>query len=173
MPNDEQFVQGNQKLRQRIATIRRKLNLPVMVDQLGELLWRRTLNRFDRQVDPDGRTWKALEASTMRTRGAKGYPELPALRRSGTLRAAIKIIKGNAAGSTYTNTGAGVRIGIPATAGVYTQDGRAIPIVRVARYMNNGTPDVPARRFLGIGRLDVKAVDSYLRRRGDAAIQES
>jgi len=53
----------------------------------------------------------------------------------------------------FTNTGAGIRIGITdpdiATYGVV---------------QNRGNGRVPARRFLGIGRLDVKAVDSKLRR---------
>lgn len=168
MDEAERFVQGNQKLKQRIATIRSNLNLPPMIDELGRLLLRRTIDRFDRQVDPDGNPWKPLAPVTMRRRGEMGYPELPALRRSGTLRAAIQVLKGSASGSTYINTGASLRIGVDSRAGSYERvGGSPVSVAQVARYMQNGTPNVPARRFLGIGRLDVKAVDSYLRRRAD------
>lgn len=74
--------------------------------------------------------------------------------RTGKLRASIRMIRGGA-GAMYTNTGAGFRIGI--------QDPE---VAEYARYQQNGVPGrIPARRLIGIGRLDVKAVDSLMRRR--------
>lgn len=177
MASDDDFVGGMAKLKKRIATIRARLSLPPLINEIGELLLKRTLERFDRQVDPNGTPWKALAPATLRRRRESGYPELPALNRSGQLRAAIQIIKTRiSAGTLYINTGAGVRIGVSSTANAtyekMSEKSKPVSVAEVAHYMQNGTGHIPARKFLGIGRLDIKAVDSMLRRRADDAIRE-
>lgn len=150
---DTPYVKGADKLAARIATIRRNLNVPVMTSEIGELLLKRTKDRFDKEVDPDSKPWKPLAPSTIERKRRGGYGDAKKLVRKGDLRNAIQIIRGGA-GTTFTNTGAGVRIGVDDP----TQ-------VSKASAQNKGTARIPARRFLGIGALDVKAVDSYLRRR--------
>lgn len=162
MATDNQYVRGADKLARRINTIRARLSLPALTDEIGDLLLRRTLQRFDQEVDPNNRPWRPLAIATLERKRRLGYGNNNMLVREGTLRNSIKKITGRNAGATYANTGAGVRIGI------------ADPkVAEYARAQNQGVPGrIPARRFLGVGRLDVKAVDSFLRRRGDAAVGE-
>lgn len=160
--SDTRFVHGAARLSQRIETIRRNLALPVLTNEIGELLLRRTMDRFDREVDPDGTPWQELAATTIAAKRRQGYGNKGKLVRTSKLRNSIKMIRGSNAGTIFTNTGAGVRIGI------------ADPeVVQYARIQNNGNRTTPARRFLGVGRLDVKAVDSFLRRRGTMALAQS
>lgn len=150
---DTEFVRGAERLGRRIATIRENLRLPVMTQEIGELLLRRTHERFDREVDPDGRPWVPLAPSTIEIKRRLGYGNKGKLKRTEALRRSIRIIRGGL-GTTFTNTGAGVRIGIESP-----------KIAEYGKAQNQGTDRIPARRFLGIGRLDVKAVDSLLRRK--------
>lgn len=154
MINDTPYVRGAQRLGQRIASIRAAYALPPLVDEISALLLKRTLERFDREVDPDNRPWRPLTAYTLQRREKEGYGPGPILQRTKTLRSSIRVIRGAAVGATYANTGAGSRIGVddPET-------------VQRAAVHNKGSAHIPARRFLGIGRLDVKAVDSLLRRK--------
>lgn len=153
MAIDTPYVRGAEKLSRRIATIRANLNLPALTNEIAGLLLVRTLARFDAEMTPNGSKWKPLATATMMTRRHQGFdPGHPMLVRSGTLRRSIAIIRGGA-GSTYTNTGADSRIGI--------QDPK---IATYARVLNRGGGKIPARQFLGISQLDVKAVDSLMRR---------
>lgn len=154
MVKDTPFVRGSAKLQQRIRTISRTLGLPALMPEVGDLLYARTMRRFDRQVDPDENAWPPLAESTLRRKKAEGFEGKPPLVRKGDMRNAIRLIVGNATGATYTNTGAGFRIGIA------EED-----IAEYATIQNRGNQRIPARRFLGIGRLDVKAVDSLMRRK--------
>ena len=153
----DRFVYGARRLQVRIATIRAALVLPALSQELGKLLVRRTLERFDREVDPGERPWKALKTDTLKRRSGSGSTKI--LNRTGALRGAIRLIRGGQ-DSIYTNTGAGVRIGV--------DDPRQLT---KARTHQRGYPkgNIPARRFLGIGKNDVKSVDSFLRRRADVA----
>lgn len=153
--NDTKFVGGVQKLSQRIAHIRATLFVPALVNELGELLLRRTLDRFDREVDPDGRDWAPLKESTLARRRRDGKKGSKKLFVTGAMRGDIKLIRGSAIGAIATNTGAGVRIGVTDPAQV-TKAG--------AHNYGRGSPQ---RRFLGIGRLDIKSVDSFMRRRSE------
>lgn len=154
MVADTRFVQGAEKLARRIATIRDKLSLPNLMPEIGDLLYKRTLDRFRRMEDPDGNPWLALAPSTLRRKAAEGFGDQPSLVRKGYLRDSIQLIRGSIASATFINTGAGIRIGI-------TDPGVAL----YGKVQNKGSRHVPARRFLGIGRLDIKAVDSLLRRK--------
>lgn len=154
---DTKFVDGAEKLKRRIATITASLALPAMMNEIGELLLRRTLRRFDAEVDPDNQKWKPLASETLqRRKRSGGYEGKKILVQTGEMRKAIDIIRGGA-GSVYTNTGAGVRIGI--------QDEE---IAVRGRVHNSGLGGIPQRRFLGIGKTDIGSVDQFLRRRADA-----
>jgi hypothetical protein len=163
---DTRFVHGAARLSQRIATLRARLALPEVVPEIGALLLRRTLDRFDHELDPDGQHWKPLTEDTFKRRGYLNKEQARAglhqmLVRTGTLRDSIALIRGGL-DSTFTNTGAGLRIGIPASA----RDARGELVSAYARIQNR------ERRFLGIGALDVKAVDGLLRRIGAQAADE-
>lgn len=150
---DTKYVSGVAALKRRIATIRETLQLPPMMDAIGDLMVKRTLTRFDAEVDASGRDWAPLSVSTLRKRARAGTGKKK-LNETGAMRAAIKLIRGSAAGAVYTNTGAGFRIGISDPA--QTLKGAV---------HNKGTDTVPQRRFLGVGSLDVKAVASLMHRR--------
>lgn len=151
---DNRFVRGADKLKRRLDTIVAGLALSGLTEGVGELLLRRTLKRFDSEVDPDGRPWVPLARSSLQRRKRNpGNSSGKILVQTRAMRNAIKLIRGGA-GSVYTTTGVGHRIGIQ-------DEGIAVR----ARVHNLGLGHVPQRRFLGVGRLDVKSVDSYLRRR--------
>lgn len=151
---DTKYVRGAERLGRRIATIRAAVSVPVLVREANELLLRRTLDRFDREVDPDGKPWPALAGSTLeRRKRANGFVGKPKLVQTGELRASIQLIRGGE-GTLYTNTGAGGRIGIEGDEA----------LVGKARAHQRGYKNIPVRRFLGIGKNDVTAVDGLLRR---------
>ena len=156
---DSPYVSGAAKLSKRIATIRAALAVPVLTKEIGELLLRRTLDRFEREVDPNYTPWRPLASSTLaRRKRAGGVPGAKILQQTGAMKKSIKIIRGDNTGTIYTNTGAGVRIGI--------EDEEQVP---KARAHQRGTPRIPVRKFLGIGSRDVNAVDGLLRRAASKA----
>ncbi len=154
MANDSQYTRGVAKLSQRIKTIRANIDLPDLTADIGALLLRRTKDRFNREIDPDYVRWQELAPLTLLRKRQGGYADKGKLKRTEQLFKSIHIIKGRVTGSVFTNTGASLRIGI--------DDPNE---VEKAAAQNYGTPRIPARRFLGIGRLDVKAVDGLMRRR--------
>jgi hypothetical protein len=154
MATDNEYVRGAARLSRRIETIRARYTLPPLVAEIGALLLKRTRERFARELTPDYTPWAALKPATLRRKAAEGFGDEQKLVRRGKLRDSIQVIAGGV-GSTFFNTGAGIRIGI------------ADPeVADYARRLNNGTPGrMTARRFLGIGALDVRSVDSFLRRK--------
>ena len=153
MTTDTRFVRGADRLQRRIAAIRRSINLPEMTNEIGTLIYARTMRRFDREVDPDEKPWPELKEDTRKRKIREGLGVRKMLVASGDLRRSIKLIRGGL-GTTFFNTGAGVRIGV--------EDKK---VAQYARVHQQGLGEIPARRFLGIGRLDIKAVDSLLRRK--------
>jgi len=153
---DTKFVRGAAKLSQRIKTIRNSIALPSMVEEITDLLLKRTWRRFDRQVDPNENKWEPLKESTISEKKRSGFGDQPTLVRTKAMRKAIHAIRGGF-GSTYFNTGAGGRIGIDDP-----------EITEYARVQNKGdkSHNIPARRFLGLGALDIRAVDGLMRRKG-------
>lgn len=151
---DTRFVRGAERVRRRIATITANTQIALNSGLLESLLLRRVKERFLRGVDADGRPWPPLRPSTVRRKKGKAAP----LQRSGDLFKAIAVIRGSNQGTFASATGAGFRIGI--------EDPE---IAEYARLMNNGfwharaKRMIPPRRFLGVGALDRKAVDSALR----------
>ena len=150
---DTKYVRGATKLKARIATLRRNLDLPGLMEETKTLLLRRTMQRFDAEVDPDYKPWADLKPSTLKRKKSHGHGSAKKLVESRDMRGAIKVIRGGA-GTTFTNTGAGFRIGIE------DED-----IAEYGRVQNRGKKGLVARRFLGIGARDVKSVDNLLRRR--------
>lgn len=160
---DTHYVRGAQKLGRRIASVKQALSVAVVVELAGPYMKRRTLERFDKEVDPDDNPWARLSRSTVLRRKRKpgtrmknGRPKI--LDDSGSMRAAIKAIRGRADGAVYTNTGAGVRIGIT--------DPKQLAKAFVHQ---RGWDRTPQRRFLGVGRKDTDAISAMLRRAAERA----
>ena len=154
MAKDTPYVRGAEKLKRRIDTVRTNLNLPGMTAEIAGLLLVRTMQRFDAEMTPNGSKWKPLKEATIQRRLRDGFGGAhPILKQTGTLRDSIAVIKGGS-GSTYFNTGAESRIGV--------QDP---DVAKYARVQNKGGKGIVARKFLGISQLDVKAVDSLMRRK--------
>lgn len=152
MALDNDSIRGADRLVTRLRTLREQYDISDMMDGVAKLLLERTLDRFDRQVAPDGEPWADLLPTTL-ARRRKDYSGKPPLVRTGKLRASIGAIKGGS-GSVFTNTGAGVRIGI-----------QNPEIAAYAGVQTRGNRHVTARPFLGVSDLDVRAVDGFLRRR--------
>jgi phage gpG-like protein len=130
-----------------------------MTEAISIMLHRRTMERFDKEIEPSGKRWAPLSEYTLGDprAGAQGRR---ILNRTGKLRSSIRIIRGGL-GSTFTNTGAGARIGI--------QDPE---MAEIGAALNKGVQGrIPARKFLGIGPTDIASVDAYLRRRGNEALR--
>lgn len=148
-------VTGDKALLARIATIQSGVGTLVSRERLGAFLLRRMLDRFDREEDPTGKRWASRSANT------KGSHKL--LNRTGVLRSSIGVLGGAGGTGFGVATGAGFRIGVRAHT-VKDSSGRAINPAIYGKVHQQGNGRVPQRRFLGIGALDIKAVDSLLRR---------
>lgn len=156
MSIDTPQVTGADRLQRRIATIRRNTNLPALTDEITQLLLRRTQERFEREVTPDGVPWVALTEMTLRRKRQEGYGNKKKLQRTEKMKNVIRIIRGGR-GTVYTQATVTTKIGISNS-----------DIAEYAKVQNDGSRRVPARQFLGIGALDVKAVDSLMRRKARA-----
>jgi hypothetical protein len=157
MSLDTRVVTGAERLKRRLSAIRTTLQLPALTNEIGLLLLRRMQDRYDREVDPEGERWVPLARKTVLDKQRLGVGSKGILKRTDELRHAIQIIRGSVAGTMFTNTGGGVRIGVSGPPKVVSR-GRA---------HQRGVPQkhLPQRRFLGIGSLDVRSVDSMLRRK--------
>lgn len=136
--------------------------------QIQKYLVQRVRNRFKAkgtskvaQTSPKGVAWKKLAPSTI----ARGRDTNRKLFESGDLSKSIKVIKDTLNNALYTNTGAGFRIGVKSSsaAGEYARiqneggwSGRKTEAHR------KGASYIPARRYLGIGPDDKKAMDTWL-----------
>jgi hypothetical protein len=155
-------VRGESALRRRIQTIQEGIGPLVSQERLGAFLLRRIKERFDRAEDHHGTPWKPRSVNT---RG-----DHPLLKKTGALFGAIDVLKGP--GGFGINTGAGFRIGVKRVA--VQERARTAYTDEYGRYMQKGSAkqNRPPRRFLGIGPLDVKAVDSLLRRELKKLVKE-
>lgn len=168
-PVDSRIVKGAATLGTRIRQMKALLVPAAMIPAIGQIIMQSTLRRFDDEVDPDGNAWPAHAEATLERRFRKPVARGDKLLvNQGDLRRAIAIVRGGA-GSAFSNTGAGLRIGIAANA--VNAAGKSIAVY--ARANNRGTRHAPARRFLGISVADVTDVDAFLQRRGDAALSQS
>jgi len=157
--SDAEFRGGVLKLRNRLKALQATLAIPVLTEEIGQLLLRRTLARFDREVDPNEVPWTPLASETLeRRKRAGGNSGKKILVQTGALRASIQLLRGANTGTISTNTGAGVRIGV--------ED----PEQTMKAFVHNkGYGKIPMRKFLGIGKLDIRSVDGLMRRRAAAA----
>lgn len=147
-------VSGVQQLSRRIRTIQEGLPPLVSRERLGAFLVRRMQERFDRRVSPEGVPWVARSPAT------KGNH--PLLEKTGSMRKAIGVLGGPGSGMGIA-TGAGFRIGVKSVDYI-DESGNPVNTAEYGRVHQLGLGRVPKRRFLGINELDVKAVDSLLRR---------
>lgn len=147
-------VTGDQKLLRRIRTIQQGLPPLVSRERLGSFLVRRMQDRFDRRVDPDGVRWKERSPNTPGNH--------PLLEKEGHMRKAIGVLGGVGGSGMGINTGAGFRIGVRSVK--VQEKSRTVDTAVYARSHQLGFKKIPKRRFIGISDLDIKAVDSLLRR---------
>ena len=136
--------------------------------QIQKYLVQRVRNRFKAegtskiaQTAPNGVAWPRLADSTI----ARGRDTRRKLFETGALSRSIVVIKDTLNNALYTNTGAGFRIGVKATGRNFK--GRSPG--EYARIQNEGgwsgrnnASWIPARRYLGIGPDDKKAMDTWL-----------
>lgn len=143
------LVHGERALAARIRRVRGSVRT-TLKDKVPPLLLRRTKDRFNRQVDPNERPWQELADSTLERRRRGGNFRRKILHQTERLKRGIALIRGRAA--LAVNTGAEIRIGVKdAVAAAY------------GRYHQRGEGGQVQRRFLGIGRADVRAVDLLLK----------
>lgn len=154
MASAKRAVSGDQKLLKRIRTIQEGLPALASRERLGDFLVRRMQERYGRRVDPEGRPWKERSTNT------KG--DHPLLEKKGNLRKAIGVLGGLNGSGMGIATGAGFRIGVRSVK--VPESGRTVDTAVYGRAHQIGNKHVPRRRFIGISDLDVKAVDSLLRR---------
>lgn len=136
--------------------------------RLEKLLVRRTKARFlpagtheNAQKDPSGRPWVRLSRERVRAKDKKYGPGKPILVATNTLHDAIKIVRSN----LHSKIALGSASGAKANIGVYA----ASPAAKYAGIHQTGGVSgrgsiIPQRKFLGIGKADVRAVDRLLKR---------
>lgn len=126
---------------------------------IGEVVLRSTQDRFSSQVDPDGRPWQRLKASTIAAKALRGHSD-KILRQRGYLADSIR----------YQANESGVRIGTNRIySAIHQFGGKTKPHVirpknkkalawpgarHPTRAVNHPGSDIPARPFLGISRQD-------------------
>lgn len=160
-------VEGAQQLGKRIKTIQEGLPRLVSKDELGAFLIRRMQARFSRREDQNGVRWK--------DRSPASSGNHPLLEKTGRLRRNIAVVGGVGGTSLGINTGAGFRIGVKDAKFVEStgSSSRVRNLADIARIHNRGNKTTPRRQFIGIGRLDIKAVDSLLRRKAARLIENA
>ncbi len=154
---------GSDDLIRRIGSIKIHYGnfLGGMPTRVGEFLVKRIKRRYLERLDPELKPWKELAPSTKKIKESlfvRGLlsadpPATPGtiLVRTGNLYRSIGIIEKTS--SLAGQTGLGFRIGV--------KDKDA---ARYGRFHQYGRKKLPKRAFLGFSRLDIKAVDSLLRR---------
>lgn len=142
------IVYGDRALAARLRRVRQSTR-DTLGNKIPALLLRRHKDRFNRQVDPDERPWAKSSEETLK-RKRRGSGKRKVLHDTERLKRGLALIRGRAA--LAINTGAEVRIGI--------KDGVA---AAYGRYHQRGEGGQIQRRFLGIGRGDVRAVDLLLK----------
>lgn len=152
-------VIGSQKLRSRLADIRRQAPGLIDDEDIKRLMLRRIRKRFLDEKDPDGKRWPELSPYTAEGPGI--------LRKTEHLYRAIKVIRGSSVGILATATGAGFRIGVVSNPWINTfkKGSRVEDPAEYARFHHFGTENMPMRRFLGISEDDRKAVLRSVRRK--------
>lgn len=154
-------VSGQQRILARMRRVREGLPGIMQSEEIVQFLSARLRRNFDKGVDPDGKPWKPLAASTIERKKKAGnpYPNRP-LYATGLMRRSISVIVGRADGIFAVNTGLGLRIGVDSE--------EASQYARIHNYggmAGNPPHKIPMRKFLALGAKDVVAVQGYVRRR--------
>ncbi|MCK5307024.1 MAG: phage virion morphogenesis protein [Zetaproteobacteria bacterium] len=151
-------IRGSRRVKAHLARYAAAVPAILAQGRLEKMLLRRTKDRFRTKKAPDGKAWKDLKDITaaQKTTG-KSKP----LIRSGEMYKAIEVVRSTMGeASLRSPTGAGFTIGIV---------GEAVTRARAHQFGarksgKGGRSRIPQRRFLGIGKEDVTAVNRLLRR---------
>lgn len=158
-----QHVTGAQSVRTRLAKLRVSLSGVVSTDAVQAFMVRRVKSRLTRGVTPENQPFTPLAVSTvlrkksMANRGLISASDITKpLLRTRTMLNAITVVRRNAAASM--NTMMGFSVGVDPNS----------PAAAYARLMNKGGKigrrTIPARPFLGVSNLDVRAFAGLLAR---------
>lgn len=129
-----------------------------LLNDIGELLFDRTLERFDLEIDPDGRPWAPLSPDYLASNKKKRsrFPN-NILRRSGGLRQTINFrIEGDS-----VIVGAGADQGIVGEALANDPARRSGPFFYAATHQF-GRGAIPARPYLGFSDDDDRSVETLI-----------
>lgn len=157
-------VTGHNKIRKKINALSGVSAALMSKQHLQRLMLERTLERFDKEVDPAGNRWAPLSEQTIYRRMYTGGHPNKTLYQFGTLRNSIGVTSKRGLASA---TNLGFRIGIDSS------DPRIIGIARLQNfggYTWEGRR-VPARRFLGIGRDDQRAAEGLMDQLATSALR--
>lgn len=161
-------VRGTSKVKRHLDTAIAATSYVLHQKRLEKLLLERTQGRFQKagdsdkiaQRDPSGRPWKALSPETLRHPRASNERKLY---RDAHLLNSIAVIRSNMRSSVLQSpTGGGFRIGI--RPGSPAEEYARVHQFGASNTGRSRTTRVPQRRFLGIGKLDVIAVDRFINR---------
>lgn len=152
---DTRNVKGASKLKRRLLTLRARMENIVEDSRVENLLVNRIKRRMVQGVDTNLVPFHPLAPATIRRKKHKKTVRGPGaiLFETGAMYDAIGVTKRR--GQLSSPTGAGFSIGIASS---------NAKIQERAREHNFGNGRLPQRQFLGVNRLDVKAVDSLMRR---------
>lgn len=130
------------EVQQAIGDLRKKLENPrPLMQEIGDIIAEDIRNMIStRKVGPDDRPWAPWAPSTAKARERKGNAALGLLVDSGTL---LRSITSQVIGSHHT-----VQIGTN---------------VHYAQYLNEGTPKMPARPFLGISKRAQEGINQAIK----------
>lgn len=119
-----------------LQNVRRRIKLiqdapPKVLQRVGELEVNDTKNRIlSLKVDPDGQSWAPWSMATLRKRGNEGTASLGLLFRNGELYKSIQMRISAKTLTIFSNVG-------------------------YAKFLQQGTIHMPARRFLGWGNAAI------------------
>ena len=130
------------EVQQAIGDIRKKLDNPrPLMQEIGDIIAEDIKNMISvRKTSPTDQPWAPWADSTAKARERKGNAALGLLVDSGTL---LRSITSQVIGSHHT-----VQIGTN---------------VHYAEYLNNGTPKMPARPFMGISKRAQEGINSAIK----------
>lgn len=152
-------IKGASKVKELLRRAEFATQMTLSRDGLKTLILGRHKRRFDEggqggelnpaQRDPDGNEWPDVSESTRRY-----HPNtLRLLYDTGALRKAVHVVRSQMSPRQLQSpTGGGFRIGVRGN-----QKDKA-------EAHQKGTDVMPARRFLGVGKQDVVAVDNWIKR---------
>jgi phage virion morphogenesis protein len=134
-------VRGAQEVEAALSRLSTAIDPVFILDEASALILARMRKRFREEVRPDGIKWKPLKPSTILERIRLGFGPRPILYRTGHLFRSIQL---HADG--------------PKSRAISTD-------VEYASFLQNGSSNMPARPFLGIGKGDAQLVTALIVKR--------